>query len=66
MPQVLHILLNEYDYDCADGCCTSFGTEVTVNGVELLSNNTDTATILKQVLEHLGYQVQIDETYNGK
>lgn len=66
MPETLHITLAEYDYDCADGCCTNFGTVVKVNGVEMELHNQDTATIIEQILTHLGYQVQIDETYNGE
>lgn len=62
----LDIILNEYDYDCADGCCNNYGTITTVNGEELLAHNSDTYTILKQILEHLGYNVTITELYNGE
>lgn len=64
--KIIKIALDEYDYDCADGCCTNFGTTTTVNGVELDCHNQDTGTILKQVLEHLGYTVELTETYNGE
>jgi len=57
--------LNEYYYHCTDGCCTDYGTETKVNGKELNLHNQDTATILQQVLEELGYEVEIIETYNG-
>ena len=60
----LNINLTEYTYDCSDGCCTTFGTITTVNGVELPYNNQDTETILRQVLEHLGYEVEIEYSYN--
>jgi hypothetical protein len=60
------IELDEYIYNCADGCCTNFGTTTTVNGVELDLNNQDAGTIVKMVLEHLGYEVELIETYNGK
>jgi len=55
----LKIELNEYCYNCADGCCTHYGTITKVNGQELELHNDDTATILKQVLKHLGYEVEI-------
>lgn len=62
----LNITLNEYHYDCADNCCTSYGTVTTVNGVELENHDEDVGSILKQVLTHLGYEVNLKETYNGK
>jgi ABC-type proline/glycine betaine transport system substrate-binding protein len=37
-----------------------------VNGKELDLINQDVATILQQVLEELGYDVEIIETYNGE
>jgi len=58
------IELNEYCYDCADGCCTNYGTIVKVNGIEMPSHNQDAATIVSQILNHLGYKVELVETYN--
>ena len=55
--------INDYTYDCADGCCTDFGTQVIVNGVELDLHNQDTGTIVRQILEYLGYEVELIETY---
>ena len=46
----IKIELDEYDYDCADGCCTNYGTIVTVNGEELTSQNKDVSTIIKNIL----------------
>ena len=57
--QDIKIKLTEYNYDCADGCCTHYGTITEVNGVELPCHNQDAETILRQVLEHLGYKVEI-------
>ena len=59
----LEIELHEYDYECGDGCCHHFGTIVTVNGTQLPMHNQDAATILREVLTHLGYEVEIKETY---
>ena len=59
----LNIDIQEYYNTCGDGCCTNYGTITKVNGVELPSHNQDTYTILKQVLEHLGYDVEINETF---
>jgi hypothetical protein len=64
MKPKVKIELNEYCHTCSDGCCTDYGTNVVVNGVDMPLNNQDTATILTQILEHLGYDVEIVETYN--
>ena len=57
---LLKINLKEFGHHCADGCCYDFGTITNVNGIELPCHNQDAATILSQVLEHLGYKVEID------
>jgi len=62
----LVIELNEYSYNCADGCCTNYGTIVKVDGVEMPYHNQDTPTILEEVLRHLGYEAEIIETFNGE
>jgi hypothetical protein len=62
----LKIILNEYNHKCSDGCCDHYGTITTVNNVELPCHNQDAETILKQVLEHLGYDVEIECQYNGE
>lgn len=50
------------DYDCADctTCYEEYGTIVTVDGVEMPYRNQDVKTILEQVLDHLGYEVNIE------
>lgn len=55
------IRLKDYDYECGDGCCTWYGTITEVNDIRLPIENTDRYTIIKQILEHLGYEVDIDE-----
>ena len=60
----IKIKLHEYNYKCSDGCCDNYGTITTVNGIELQNHNQDAASILEQVLRHLGYQVEIEETYD--
>ena len=61
----LNIDIQEYYHTCSDGCCTDYGTIIKVNGVELPSHNQDAYTILKNVLEFLGYEVEINETFGG-
>lgn len=55
------IELNEYSYNCADGCCTNYGTITKVNGVELEGSNQDAGTIVTKILEHLGFEVELTE-----
>jgi hypothetical protein len=62
----IEIILDEYDWTCSDGCCYNYGIVTTVNGVEMPAHNTDTETILRQVLEHLGYKVTIKRFDNGE
>ncbi len=64
--QKLEINLNEYGYSCGDGCCYNYGTITTVNGVELPCHNQDAPTILKQVLEHLDYEVKLTYSENDE
>jgi predicted metal-binding protein len=61
----IKIELYEWMYECGDGCCISYGTTTKVNGVEMELQNQDAATIVEQILQHLGYDVEIIETYNG-
>jgi len=57
------IELNEYTDYCSDGCCTDYGTIIKVNGVELSSHSNDVGTIVTQILEQLGYEVELIELY---
>ena len=58
----LNIELNEFDYTGSSN--DIYGMVVKVNGIEMPYQNLDTETILKQVLEHLGYEVNIITTYD--
>lgn len=62
----LTIKLDEYDYKCADGCCDNFGVITTINDVELPCHNIDKETILTQILKHLGFEVEIINSFNGE
>jgi hypothetical protein len=55
----IKIELKEYSYRCADGCCAYYGTKIMIDGVELENQNQDAGTILTQVLQHLGYEVEL-------
>ena len=64
MSKKLNITLEHWTYECGDGCCTFYGTDTTVNGEKMPFKNQATVTILKGVLEHLGYKVNIEETFD--
>ena len=64
MKEKLKIELKDYIYECGDGCCTDYGTIVKVNGEKMPYHNQDVGTILRQVLEHLGYEVEVEEIYD--
>lgn len=55
----IKINFHDYYYNCGEGCCTNYGVITTINGVELRAHNTDYVTIVQQILEHLGYKVEI-------
>jgi len=62
------IEFKEWDYNCGDGCCTSFGTKLFLNGKELehpneeIKDNSyvgdDTQTAIHAILKELGYDVK--------
>jgi hypothetical protein len=56
----LKITFKEYGYSCGDGCCYNYGTITTVNDIELPSHNQNAETIVSQILEHLGYKVEVE------
>ena len=57
----LIIGLDEYDYTGSSN--DIYGMVVTVNGVTMPYENMDVDTILEEVLTHLGYDVEINRTY---
>ena len=62
--KIVIIELTEYYTNCGDGCCTYYGTVTKVNGKELECHNQDVGTIVKGILEELGYNAEVIETYN--
>ena len=62
----IKITLHEYAYHCGDGCCFNYGTITTVNDSQLECHNQDAETIVRQILEHLGYSVEIETTHDNE
>lgn len=58
----LIIDLEEYDYTGSSN--DIYGMVTKVNGVEMPFHNLDVDTILEQVLTHLGYEVEINRSYD--
>jgi hypothetical protein len=59
------IEFEEYGGYCGDGCCYDYGTITRVNDEALHLHNEDTETIVKGILEKLGYEVEITTIYDG-
>ena len=61
----LHITLNNYFITCDKGCHIKYITGITINDTKLPSsqNNADT---IKNILNYLGYEVEIDNIKHGK
>lgn len=60
----IKIEFEHYDYECGDGCCYEYGVITKVNGEELEFRNEDTETIVRGILEKLGFEVEIETKYN--
>jgi len=56
----LKIEIEQWSHSCGDGCCLTYGTTTTVNGVEMPLDNEDTGTIVEMILQHLGYEVEVN------
>lgn len=59
MTKKLKIELEDWDHNCADGCCYSWGNTIKVNGVEVDGDCGAVHDALENVLKHLGYDVEI-------
>lgn len=60
-----NIEFKEWMHTCADGCCTDYGINTFVNGVELDTINEDLETVTEHILTELGYKVTTNRTYHG-
>lgn len=63
---MIKININEWHYQCGDGCCDTYGTRTTIDGIELENQNQDVCSVVKQVLEHLGIKAEVSFSYNGE
>ena len=60
------ISIRHWDWECGDGCCSDYGTDVYVNDFKLVhADGSNTESTLDAMLDFLGYDnVQIEETYD--
>lgn len=58
----LYITLNDWSYHCVDGCCTNYGTEISLNGKKCDNEYAGDGVMesLKFVLTELGYEVEFN------
>lgn len=55
----IKIKLEEWSYDCADGCCTNYGTDIYINGKKIEGEDgTSNQQLLEVVLRELGYEIE--------
>ena len=59
----IKITLKGYHYQCGDGCCDNYGTDLFLNGKELEADGESVYSSLEAVLKELGYDVEIDGDY---
>lgn len=53
------LTFKDWDYTCGDGCCYEADMELLVNGESITQYAWGTEELLKNILEHLGYEVEI-------
>jgi hypothetical protein len=57
----LNIEVKEWNHTCGDGCCSTWGQDVFINNEKVSTGDyDDIRLILKDVLENLGYKVNIE------
>lgn len=50
------ILFESYCHECGDGCCSEYGTDVSVNGFNLNCNGEDAFDTLQNIMEFLDFK----------
>lgn len=65
MKEKLVILMEHWATSCSDGCCYEEGNTTIINGVELENKSDSISNILQDILEHLGFEVEINEIWTG-
>lgn len=63
MDKKIKIEIKDWHYQCGDGCCDNYGTDIYLNGklVDTLGSG-DLENVLEKVLTLLHYEVEITRT----
>jgi hypothetical protein len=57
----IKIKLSDWEHTCGDGCCTTFGTDVFIDGIKVSQGDYyKLDLILDEVLRHLGFITEIE------
>lgn len=60
----MEVKLKYWDHTCGDGCCSTEGVDVYIDGKRVSQgDNENIEIILTDVLKHLGYDVKIETEY---
>lgn len=71
----MKITLKDWDYTCADGCCTDSGTQILIDGKEVEHYDGEQVVnayvgsyvevALRSVLQHLGFEnVEVERVWD--
>lgn len=56
----LKLTFEDWDYTCGDGCCYESGTTLKIDDVHVSDNVDCSQNAIIEVLQHLGYELEID------
>lgn len=55
----LKLTFEYWDYTCGDGCCYDCGRAVYIDG-KLIHSYADSEQAIIEILQHLGYEVEVE------
>lgn len=53
------VKFEDWDYECGDGCCYTSGRAVYIDGKHI-HNYADGDQAIIEILQHLGYEVEVE------
>lgn len=62
MNEPVKIKLHEWTYECGDGCCFDYGTEVSVNEKVISKNTDDIGGVIQAILNELNINCEIEHS----
>lgn len=63
MSKPLTLQIEEWDYNCGDGCCYEYGETLSIDDEEVYKSHMEfiDRDLVKTILKHLGYSVEWQE-----